>query len=122
MRCLTLRADAFEKSPVYSTVIERAFLVCTSLYFTYEENRNSKNFLRFIAEHELSFNLICLNLKTDENCPIAHVITFCGEQCEQYQCFHAVQQLALLLPCVHAVDFPPVFHYVPSSQQRTLVH
>ena len=117
MRWLTLKADAFEKSPVYLTVTERAFLVCTSLYFTYKENRNSKNYLKKVAEHELSFNLICLNLKTDENCPIAHVITLREEQCEQYQCFHAVQQLALPLPCVHAINFLPVFQYASSSSR-----
>ena len=84
MRCLTLLADAFEKSSVYLTNTEKAFLVCTLLYFTYDERLNSKNYLRFNVEHVLSFNLIYSNLKTDENYPIAHVITLRGEPCEQF--------------------------------------
>ena len=59
--------------------------VCTISYFSYELRRNSKNCLRFLAEHELSFNLMCSKLKTDKNCPNAHVITSCGEPCERLQ-------------------------------------
>ena len=52
--------------------------VCTISYFSYELVRKSKNCLRFLAELELSFNLIYLLIKTDANCPNAHVKTYWG--------------------------------------------